>query len=351
MEEKKRIRIGITLGDINSIAPEVVIKALFDERLMKYCQFIVYGNETAINYHKKLIAHHKTNFHLLQAGDTKWNNKIPNLLHMGDQNTIVNLGQPSDIAGKSAMQFLNQALQDLKDQKIDGIVTAPLNKSTIKLEKDTFTGHTEYISKYFNAAETMMLMVYRELRVGLVTNHLPLEQVSAAINSNLIQKKLKLFQKSLKQDFGIDKPRIAVLSLNPHAGDAGLLGKEEKEIIAPAIQKAQENDVLAYGPFAADGFFGNGQYKFFDGILSMYHDQGLIPFKAISGAEGVNFTAGLPIIRTSPDHGTAYDIAGKDQANYESMLNAIYLVMDIHAARQNKIEYGSNPIQKSKSKE
>lgn len=351
MEEKKRIRIGITLGDINSIAPEVVIKALFDERLMRYCQFIVYGNETAINYHKKLIAHHKTNFHVLAAGENKLNSKIPNLLHMGDQNTIVNLGQPSDIAGKWALQFLNQALQDLKENKIDGIVTAPLNKSTIKLDKEVFTGHTEYISKFFNVAETMMLMVYRELRVGLVTNHLPLEQVSAAINANLIQKKLKLFQKSLKDDFGIDKPRIAVLSLNPHAGDAGLLGKEEKDIIAPAIQKAQESDILAYGPFAADGFFGNGQYKFFDGVLAMYHDQGLIPFKAISGAEGVNFTAGLPIIRTSPDHGTAYDIAGKDCANYESMLNAIYTVIDIHAARQDKIEYGSNPIQKTKLKE
>ena len=351
MEEKKKLKIGITLGDINSIAPEVVIKALFDERLMKFCQFIVYGNEVAINYHKKLIANYKTNFHPVTPTDNKLNHKIPNLINIGDQNTIINLGQANDFAGKMALAFLNEALNDLKEGRLDAIVTAPLNKSTIKLEKEIFTGHTEYITKYFNVQESMMLMVDHELRIGLTTNHLPLDQVSGAINANLIIRKLKLFQKSLKEDFGIDKPRIAVLSLNPHAGDAGLLGKEEKEIIIPAIQKAMESDILTYGPFAADGFFGNGQYKFFDGVLAMYHDQGLIPFKALSGSEGVNFTAGLPIIRTSPDHGTAYDIAGKDIANHDSFLNAIYLALDIYDARQLKIEYGSNPIQRSKNRD
>ena len=348
MDEKKKLKIGITLGDINSIAPEIVIKALHDERLMKFCQFIVYGNEVAINYHKKLIANYKTNFQIITEADPKLSSKIPNLINFGDQNTILNLGQANDFAGKWALTFLNAALEDLKEGKIDALVTAPLNKSTIKIEKDTFTGHTEYISKFFNVQESMMLMVDHDLRVGLVTNHLPLEQVSSQINSALILKKLKIFQKSLKEDFGIEKPKIAVLSLNPHAGDSGLLGKEEKEIILPAVQKAIETDILAFGPFAADGFFGNGKFKFFDGVLAMYHDQGLVPFKAISGAEGVNFTAGLPIIRTSPDHGTAYDIAGKDLANHDSILNAIYLALDIHDNRQNLKEYGANPIQKTK---
>jgi 4-hydroxythreonine-4-phosphate dehydrogenase len=351
MEEKKKIKIGITLGDINSIAPEVVIKALYDERIMKFCQFIVYGNEVAINYHKKLIAHYKTNFHLLTQTENKLNHKSPNLISIGDQHTIVNLGQANDFAGKMALSFINTALQDLKEGKIDALVTAPINKSTIKLEKETFTGHTEYISKYFGSQESMMLMVHNDLRIGLATNHLPLEQISSSLNANVIMRKLKIFQKSLKEDFGIDKPRIAVLSLNPHAGDNGLLGKEEKEIIIPAIQKSMDADLLAYGPFAADGFFGTGQFKYFDGILAMYHDQGLIPFKALSGSEGVNFTAGLPVIRTSPDHGTAYDIAGKDLADHSSLLNAIYLALDVHAARQLKVEYGSNPIQKSKHRD
>jgi 4-hydroxythreonine-4-phosphate dehydrogenase len=345
MEEKK-IRIGISLGDINGISSEILIKALSDERIYKYAHIIIYGSESALNYAQKSVAEFKTKFHVIQKNENKTTFKTANVFDIGGPNVIITPGQANDFAGKLAIQFLNTALEDLKLNKIDVLVTAPLNKSTIK-EKEVFTGHTEYIAKFFNASESMMLMVYENLRVGLVTNHLPLEDVKKNLNANLILRKLQIMQKSLKQDFGIDKPKIAVLSLNPHAGDNGLLGNEEKEIILPAITKAKENGILAWGVYAADGFFGNGLFTQFDGVLAMYHDQGLIPFKALSGSRGVNFTAGLSIVRTSPDHGTAYDIVGKDIAEYESILSAIYTAIDIYNTRSNYKFYSSNPMKRN----
>jgi 4-hydroxythreonine-4-phosphate dehydrogenase len=344
-EEGKKIRIGISMGDINGISPEVIIKALSDERMYKFCQFVVYGSEAALSYHQKNIANHKAHFNVLEP-EAKLSHTKPNLLEIGGNTVIITGGQANDFAGKLALQFLNTALEDLKSGKIDALVTAPLNKSTIKVDKDIFTGHTEYIAKYFNASESMMLMVYNEMRVGLVTNHLPLDDVKKNLNANLITRKIKALHKSLKEDFGLEHPKIAVMGLNPHAGDNGLLGNEEKDIIYPAIQKAKESNILAFGPFAADGFFGTGQYEHFDGVLAMYHDQGLIPFKSISMSEGVNYTAGLPVIRTSPDHGTAYDIVGKDKADYTSMLNSIFYAIDLAQNRISHKIYAANPLQK-----
>lgn len=350
MDEKHKIRIGITLGDINGISPEIIIKALSDERLYKYGTFIVYGSEVAIKYHQKLLPDYKANFNIL-SGDSKISLTRPNLIEIGGSQAIVTMGQANDSAGRLAMSFLNAALSDLKSNKIDALITCPLNKSTIKLEKEPFTGHTEFISKYFNASETMMLMVYENLRVGLVTNHLPIEEISKNLNSQLIINKIKTLNQTLSKDFAIHRPKIAVLGLNPHAGDNGLLGKEEKEIILPAIQKATAQGIFAYGPFAADGFFGNGLYKNFDAVLAMYHDQGLVPFKSISGSEGVNYTAGMPIIRTSPDHGTAYDIAGKNLADINSLLNCIFYTKDILINRSHYTEDTASPMKRLSSRD
>lgn len=350
MDEKHKIRIGITLGDINGISPELIIKAMSDERLFKYATFIIYGSEVALKYHHKLLPDYKVVFNLL-TGDTKISQTKPNLIEIGGPQTIVTMGQANETAGRLAMSFLNAALSDLKSNKIDALITGPLNKSTIKMENEPFKGHTEYIARYFNVAESMMFMVYENLRVGLVTNHLPLEEVSKNLSAALILNKLKIMQKTLSADFAIHRPKIAVLGLNPHAGDNGLLGKEEKEIIIPAIQKATDQGILAYGPYPADGFFGNGLYKNFDAVLAMYHDQGLIPFKSISGSEGVNYTAGLPIIRTSPDHGTAYDIAGKNQAHINSILNCIFYTKDIINNRNHFTEDTANPMKRNASKD
>lgn len=329
MADNKLYKIGITHGDLNGIGYEVIFKSLCDYKIMELCTPIVYGLSKIASFHRKYIDIQDFAFQFIKNVD-QVSLKRPNLINIYDEEVKVELGNSTKIAGQMAERALYMAGRDLKNKAIDAIVTAPINKNNIQSDKFKFPGHTEFFEHYFGGAEhkAMMMMVADDLRMGFVTNHLPIEKVSSAINKDLIYNKLEILNQSLKQDFALDNPTIAVLSLNPHAGDDGLLGKEEQEQIQPAIELAFHNHINAFGPFAADGFFASGNYRKFDAILAMYHDQGMIPFKLL-GTEGVNYTAGLPIVRTSPAHGTAYDIAGKNQANEQSMRNAIYLAVDI----------------------
>jgi 4-hydroxythreonine-4-phosphate dehydrogenase len=343
--ESSKYKVGITIGDYNGVGPEVIIKTLQDERLYKFCTVVVYGQKHVISYYLKNLK--IQNFHINEVKDTSaLNPKIPNVINCWTEHTEVHPGQATDDAGARALQCLNEAVKDLVAGNIDVLVTGPVNKNTISLKQQDFKGQTEYISKAAGNENSMMLLVDDGLRVGLVTNHVSLKDVTGKIDINLIVNKLEIFNNSLKQDFLINRPKIAVLGLNPHAGDNSLLGKEEKDIIGPAVNRAKEKGILAMGPFSADGFFGAGQFRKFDGVLAMYHDQGLIPFKTLSFGTGVNYTAGLKIIRTSPDHGTGYDIAGKDLATEDSIRNAIFTGLDIVRNRGEYKEMTANPVEK-----
>ncbi|MBP5205826.1 MAG: 4-hydroxythreonine-4-phosphate dehydrogenase PdxA [Bacteroidales bacterium] len=333
MADNKLYKIGITHGDLNGIGYEVIIKALIDNKIMELCTPIVYGLSKAASYHRKSLDIQDFSFQFIKSVDQA-SVKRPSLINIYDEEVKIELGTSTKLAGQMAERALYAAGRDLKNQNIDAIVTAPVNKDNIQSEKFTIPGQTEFFEHYFGGKnKALMLMVAENLRVGFVTNHLPIQQVAGALNKELIGQKLTILNQSLKQDFGLNNPNIAVLALNPHAGDNGLLGSEEKEIISPAIELAFQNHINAFGPFPADGFFGSGSYRKFDAVLAMYHDQGMLPFKLL-GTEGVNYTAGLPIVRTSPAHGTAYDIAGKNVANGQSMRNAIYLAIDILRNRE-----------------
>lgn len=347
-KRKELPRIGITIGDFNGIGPEVTLKALKDSRILELCTPLVYASPKIINTYKNLLHLDKVKHHILKSKDLDAiNNKVVNIVNCLDDQFEITPGEATEIAGKSALTLLDEALDDLQSGYINALVTAPLNKSLIKTDPE-FTGHTEYITAKFEAEESMMFLVSEKLKMGLATNHLPIKEVADALKTDTILKKLKIMNQSLMEDFGLNAPRIAVFGLNPHAGDNGLLGREELEIIKPAIQKAQEKGILVFGPFPADGFMGSGSYKNFDGILAMYHDQGLVAFKSLTFSGGVNHTAGLPIVRTSPDHGTAYDIAGKGEANAGSMREAIFTAIDIFRNRQDYAEYHADPLKKSK---
>jgi 4-hydroxythreonine-4-phosphate dehydrogenase len=307
---------------------------------------IIYGSTKIISYYKKSLDLESVHHQQLKDGQ-QLSFKALNVINCLDENIIINAGQPSAQSGEAALTSLNAALNDLKDGNIDAIVTAPLDKSNIKPASGTFTGHTEYIANYFGINETVMLLVCDKIKVGLVTNHIPVKDVAGNLTSKKIITKLEIINQSLHKDFGKMKPKIAVLGLNPHAGDKGLLGTEEKEIIIPAIQKAQEQGILAYGPYPADGLIGSGEYSKFDAVLAMYHDQGLVAFKSLCFGSGVNFTAGLPVIRTSPDHGTAFDIAGKNIALPDSFREAIFTAHEIFRNRKNYADDISNPLTKN----
>lgn len=320
-------KIGITHGDINGIGYEVIIKALADTKMMEVCTPIVYGLAKVATFHRKVINLGDFSFQFIKDADQAVHKK-PNLINLQDNEVKIELGNSTAIAGNLAELSLKVATNDLKNNKIDAIVTAPINKDNIQSEKFKFSGHTEYFSNEF-ASNSLMMMVDDLLKIAFVSNHTPIKKVSAEITTQKIVDKLTILHQSLVQDFLCTNPTIAVLALNPHAGDNGLLGKEEKEIILPAIQQATDKKMNVFGPFPADGFFASGRYKKFSAVLAMYHDQGMIPFKLLAGETGVNYTAGLPIVRTSPAHGTAYDIAGKNVAMAQSMRNAIYLAVDI----------------------
>jgi len=343
-----KIKLGISIGDINGVGMEVIIKTFMDNRMLDFCTPIVYGSSKISSIHRKALR--VDNFSFNKIDDiSKLNPKKANILECWKEDVEVELGASTDNGGKYAFLSLEKATQDLKDGGIDALVTAPINKNNIQSEDFTFPGHTEYLSEKFEG-ESIMLMTSENLKVGVATNHIPLKTVANTLTANVIFDKLKILNKTLTQDFGIVKPKIAVLGLNPHAGDNGLLGKEEEEIIIPAINNAKSVGINAFGPYPADGFFGAGKFAAFDAVLAMYHDQGLIPFKSISFGEGVNYTAGLSIIRTSPDHGTAYEIAGKNEASEASFRAAVYLACDIHKNRMKDLEMNENPLQISKSR-
>lgn len=339
-----RIRVGISHGDINGIGYEVIIKALEDVRMLELFTPIVYGHSRVASFHKKNVTAGEFSFNLVKDA-SQANPKRVNIINCTEQDLKIDLGTSTTIAGEAALLALEMAMSDLKSGLIDVLVTAPINKQNIQSDEFGFPGHTEYLASHFDNQEPLMLMVWNKLRVGTVTGHIPLAAVPSKISANLIRKKLRILNQSLITDFGIGKPKIAVLGLNPHAGDGGLLGKEENEIIIPAIEKSKKEDgILVYGPFPADGFFGASVWKKYDAVLAMYHDQGLTPFKSLAFDAGVNYTAGLPIVRTSPAHGTAYEIAGKNEASEEAFRQAIYLAIDVIRNRRMQEELLSNPL-------
>lgn len=337
MAENKNFVIGITQGDINGISYEVIIKSLSDNRIMELCTPVVYGLSKVASYHKKYMDLPDFSFQFTKTAE-QLSTKRPNLINLYDEEVKLELGTSTKIAGQMSERSLYAAGRDLKNKLIDAIVTAPVNTNNIQSDKFKFAGHTEFFEHYFGGKENpaMMLLVAEGIRVGFVTNHLPMSNVAGEITTEKILQKLEILNQSLRQDFALDNPTIAVLALNPHTGDEGLFGKEEIDSIQPAVNQAFHNGINAFGPFPADSFFATGSYRKFDAVLAMYHDQGMIPFKLL-GKDGVNFTAGLPIVRTSPTHGTAYDIAGKNIADAQSMRNAIYLALDILRNRANKV--------------
>lgn len=342
----KKLKIGITHGDINGVGYEVILKMLEDNRLLELCTPVIYGSAKIANFYRKGLEMQPIPFNQISSPDevTGDANYIINVV---DENVHIEPGQPTPEAGQAAFIALERAVADLMEGKIDAIVTAPINKHTIHSEEFNFPGHTEYLqSKAGEGSKTLMILFNERLRVALVTTHLPIAEIAPAITEDLIVEKLKLFYNSLIQDFSCTYPRIAVLALNPHAGDGGVIGNEESTVIIPAIERAREAGVNCFGPYPADGFFGSEQYERFDGVLAMYHDQGLAPFKTIAMESGVNFTAGLPFVRTSPDHGTGYDIAGKGEASEASLRSAVYAAIDIVRNRARHDEAHRNPLKR-----
>ncbi|MCM1355524.1 MAG: 4-hydroxythreonine-4-phosphate dehydrogenase PdxA [Staphylococcus sp.] len=346
MEQDKKIRVGITHGDVNGIGYEVLLKALGDTRIAELCTPVIYGSAKIANFYRKGIELPEFKLYQIDSPDSAVDEQI-NIINVVGEDCKVEPGQATASSGKAALAALERAVSDLRDGLIDVLVTAPINKHTIHSDEFQFPGHTEYLQeKVGEGRQAMMIMCAEGLRVALVTIHDPLSKVAGEINQKLVTDKIIAFNRSLVEDFGIHGPRIAVLALNPHAGDAGVIGTEETDVIAPAIAEASKRKVLAFGPYPADGFFGSGAYRKFDGILAMYHDQGLIPFKVLAAENGVNFTAGLPYVRTSPDHGTAYDIAGQGKADGQSMREAIYAAIDIYRNRRREADATANPLRR-----
>lgn len=335
--------VGISQGDYNGIGYEIILKTFADKRMFDFSTNVLFGSQEACNFYIKNLG--LTNYGLNPTRDISnlRPNKL-NIIDVNEKNLDIECGKSTNKAGEMAFRAIEKAVNEQKKRKIDVLVTAPINKDNIQSEKFQFAGHTDYLAEFFDTKDYLMLMVQQNLRIGVITGHIPLKDVVSSISTELIDKKINVLRRSLEYDFGIRKPKIAILGLNPHASDNGLIGKEEEEIIIPAIHKAQKKGALVYGPFAADGFFASENYKNFDGILAMYHDQGLIPFKTLAFKDGVNFTAGLPVVRTSPAHGTAYDIAGKNLASPDSFRQAVYLGIDIFNNRKTYDEISSNPL-------
>lgn len=332
MSTQQKPRIGITLGDLNGIGPEVVIKALHDNRLTNLITPVIYGSTRVLSFYKKQLNIEEFNYgHIKSRG--QYIPKTINVVNCWEDVIEITPGKPAKESGKAAWLALQQATQDLKEGLIDAMVTAPIDKNTIHSDEFPYRGHTEYLANFFETKDFVMLMVSESLRVGLVTEHVPVKDITTYITRELVESKLKILEQCMRKDFGINKPKIAVLGLNPHAGDGGLIGSEDDTILKPVIQDWKSKGKIIAGPFPADGFFASGNYSKYDAVLAMYHDQGLIPFKLLSFESGVNYTAGLPVVRTSPDHGTAYSIAGKNLANEGSFRQALYTAVDIATSR------------------
>lgn len=345
MSEQKRPVIGISVGDLNGIGIEIIIKTFSDNRILELCTPIIFGSNRVINFYKKSIPDINLNYVSIKE-ISKINPKQVNIVTLWEEEIEIQPGQMTETGGKYGVQSLQAAVKALKEKTIDALVTAPLNKFTMQSSEFNFTGHTPFLKEAFRADDVLMLMIADNMKVGLLTEHLAIIDVAKNINKEQIIKKINLLKTSLIKDFGVERPRIAVLGLNPHAGDEGLVGKEEKEIIRPAILESKKNDCVVMGPYSADAFFARGNHEKFDAILAMYHDQGLIPFKSLAIGEGTNFTAGLQAIRTSPDHGTAFDIAGKNQADESSFRAAVFSAIDIFNTRNNYQELRKNPLKK-----
>lgn len=342
-----KIKVGISIGDINGIGLEVIIKTLADHKILDYCTPIVYGSTKVASFYRKALSINDFSFNVINNA-SQANPKRANIINCWEEDVRVEPGVVNETGGKYAFISLEKAVDDLLAGNIDALVTAPINKHNIQNENFNFPGHTEYIQHRTNAKDSLMFLVGDDIKTGVVTGHIPVGEVANSITKEAILSKLELMRDSLKGDFWIQKPKIAVLGLNPHAGDNGLIGKEEKEVIIPAIEEAKEKGIYAVGPFPADGFFANGSHLKFDAVLAMYHDQGLIPFKYIAFHDGVNFTAGLPVVRTSPDHGTGYDIAGKNVASESSFRSALFAALNIVKRRREMGELTANPLKISK---
>jgi 4-hydroxythreonine-4-phosphate dehydrogenase len=342
MSEEK-IRVGITQGDINGIGIEIILKTFSEQTLCEICTPVLFSSQKTISYYKKALGMDELNLHITRDL-SQLNSKKPNLFNCYEEEVNIEPGKSTETGGKYALVSLEKATEALKNNQIDVLVTAPINKHTIQSPEFTFAGHTEYLAQKFTGKQhSLMLLCSNELRVGLVTGHIPISKVAGAVTTEKIVEKIKQLNATLQKDFTIRKPKIAVLALNPHAGDNGAIGNEDDTIVKPAIDQLKDK-YQVYGPYPSDGFFGNMTYKKFDGVLAMYHDQGLIPFKSIAFSNGVNFTADLPIVRTSPDHGTAFDIAGKGVADETSLKEAIYLAIDVFRNRKMNGEISSNPL-------
>ena len=341
--ENQSIKVGITIGDINGISPEIIIKSLSDKRVLEGFTPVIYGLNEVFDYYKELLNNEDFVFQQIPSADEIINKKI-NLINLQKESVQIDLGLPTKIAGEVAIESLKRATSDLAAGKIDVLVTAPFCKESVQMSGFEFPGHTEFLANLSGENDALMVLMSPSLKVALVTVHIPIKEVVEVLTKDLIERKIQEFNNCLIKDFGIVKPKIAILGLNPHAGENGKIGREEKEIILPAINSQKKQGVLAFGPYPSDGFFGSKMLSSFDGVLAMYHDQGLGPFKALCFDDGVNYTAGLPIVRTSPDHGTAFDIAGKNKASAQSMRSAIYCALDVFKCRKWVREISKNPL-------
>lgn len=339
--------IGITTGDLNGIGLEVIIKTFADSRMLDLCTPVIFASNKVINYYRRIVTEHQVNFNSTKDL-TKLNPKQINIFNCWDDEVAIQPGVLTDVAGKYAIRSLNVAAQCLKDGQLDGIVTAPIHKSNTNIPDFPYTGHTPFFKDKFGAKDVVMILYSHNLRVALATEHIPVAKIASTITKELLQSKLNILRDSLIKDFGVDKPKIAVLGLNPHAGDEGQIGTEEQTIIKPVIDQYRQNNHLVFGPYSADSFFARGQYAEFDAVLAMYHDQGLVAFKTLAVGEGVNYTAGLPVIRTSPDHGTAFDIAGKNLAEPDSFREAVYSCIDLFNQRNGYAANTANPLRRGR---
>ena len=345
MNKKGKIVVGISIGDVNGVGIEVILKTFEDKRMLDFCTPVLFGSSKIISSHKKIL-NIETNIHKINSIQQIKDGEI-NLLTIWKEDVMLEIGSATKIGGQYAFKSLNEATKSLKKGEIDLLITAPINKETIQSEEFNFSGHTEFLERNLDG-ESLMILMNDFLRIGLITGHIPISKIAESITPELIESKVKILNNSLKQDFNINKPKIAVLGLNPHSWDNGVIGQEENELIKPTITSIHESGIFVYGPYAADGFFGSEAYKQFDGVLAMYHDQGLAPFKALTFGNGVNFTAGLSHVRTSPDHGTAFDISGKGKANSDSFKEAIFTGIKIFKNRNEYKELTQNVLKPKK---
>ncbi|MCS6991308.1 MAG: 4-hydroxythreonine-4-phosphate dehydrogenase PdxA [Chitinophagales bacterium] len=346
MSSARKPVIGLTLGDVNGIGLEVMLKTFSDGRMLEWCTPVLYGSTRLINYQRKQLNLPQFNYFQTPSAN-RIQPGIFNVVKLWEEEIPVQPGKPSPEIGAYALRSLKAAVADVQAKLLDALVTTPVNKHTIHTDAEPFSGHTDFLAAVAGVTDYCMLMCGPALRMALATTHVPLQAVSSRLNVPMLVNKLRIIKESLIKDFGIEKPRIAVLGLNPHAGDGGIIGTEDQEIIAPAVRQANEKNILAFGPYSADGFFGAAHHRSFDAVLAMYHDQGLIPFKLLCFDSGVNYTAGLPFVRTAPDHGVGYDIAGKNKAHEGSFRQAVFLALDILRQRRQFQEMNANPLARS----